>query len=49
MLMSTGVSLELLSNVDILQFIELGLYGEISSEMNRYSEASHKHLDIYDP
>ena len=49
MLMTTGVSLELLSNVDILQFIELGLYGEISSEMHRYSEATHKHLDTYDP
>ena len=39
MLMCTGVSLELLSNVDILQCIDLGLYGEISSEMHRYSEA----------
>ena len=44
----TGVSLELLSDPDILLMIEKGIRGGISIISNRYGEANNKYMKDYD-
>ena len=45
----TGVSLTLLSDVDMHLFIERGLLGGISMASERHARANNKHMSSYDP
>ena len=49
MLKMTGVRLDLLSNVDMLNFIEKGMRGGISTITHRYALANNKYMKNYDP
>ena len=44
MLKMTGVKLELMSDVDMFQFIEKGMRGGISYIANRYGSANNKYM-----
>ncbi|CAB4024804.1 Gastrula zinc finger, partial [Paramuricea clavata] len=48
MLKMTGVKLELMSDVDMFQFIERGMRGGVSYIAHRHSEANNKHMSDYD-
>ena len=49
MLKMTGVRLDLLSDVDMLNFIEKGMRGGISTITHRYAVANNKYMKNYDP
>ena len=48
MLKMTGVKLELMSDVDMFQFIEKGMRGGISYIANRYGKSNNKYMKQYD-
>ena len=48
MLKMTGVQLELISDVDMFQFIEKGLRGGISNITHRHGVANNKYMSSYD-
>ncbi|CAB4012234.1 Gastrula zinc finger [Paramuricea clavata] len=49
MLKRTGVKLDLLSNVDMYQFIEKGMRGGVSYIGHRHAQANNKYMSDYDP
>ena len=49
MLKMTGVSLDLLSDVDMLNFIERGMRGGISTITHRHAVANYKYMENYNP
>ena len=48
MLKMTGIKLELMTDVDMFQFIEKGLRSGISYIANRHGEAINKYMSGYD-
>lgn len=48
MLKMTGIKLELITDVDMFQFIEKGLRGGISYIANRHGEANNEYMSSYD-
>ena len=49
MLKMTGVRLDLISDVDMFNFIEKGMRGGISTTTHRYALANNKYMKNYDP
>ena len=48
MLKMTGINLELITDIDMYQMVEIGLRGGVSYIANRYSEPNNKYLSDYD-
>ena len=47
MLKTTGIKLELMTNIDMFQFVEKGMHGSISYIANRHLEASNPYMSGY--
>ena len=48
MLKMTGINLELITDIDMYQMVEIGLRGGVSYIANRYSKPNNKYLSDYD-
>ena len=48
MLKMTDIKLELIIDVDMFQFIENGMHGEVFYIANRYGKANNKYMKEYD-
>ena len=49
MLKMTGIKLELMTDIDMFQFIEKGLRDGISYIANRHGEANNEYMKEYNP
>ena len=48
MLEMTNIELEVLTNIDIVQFIETSMTGEVSYSTNRYGQANNRYMKNHD-